>query len=211
MFKKINLLTESFEISNALFSKAMQSNREFGITIDGEIDYEFNRENIYIFWGKGSIFQKNEPLGKGYSVKLNFVKAIISAENSWNRFKDINRENSLYEDISSDGIDSFKDEILENIGWHIVEFDMTYRDLVEHLEEFGEGAIVSIERDEPYMFDGLGFVKKVDLAKSREILFNFAKEKISSFIEDNREDFQKYGFSREQEEALKFFSIEKAF
>jgi outer membrane protein OmpA-like peptidoglycan-associated protein len=211
MFRKINLLEESFELSNALFSKALQSNREFGITIDSEIDYEFNKDKIYIFWGKGSILnQSKEPLGKGYKVALNFVKATVSAKNGWDRFQEINKSRAIYEDISADGIDSFNDQRLEDIGWNSIEFNIQYRDLVEYLEEFGKGIIVAIERhEEPYMFSGLGFMSDSDLEFNREILFDFAKSKIEEKIKAELDEYKKYGFSDEESEALEFFGISK--
>ena len=168
MFKKINFLTDEVQVSNVMFAKAVNSNREFGIGVDGDIDYDLKSDKAYIFKGKGDLFNKLEPLGKGYKIKATFVTVTISFDNVWNRIVEINRDGAMYEDTASDGIAEFKDKILEKIGWHGVEFKVTYRDMVEFLEENLTGTIISIEQNEPYMFNGLGFIEDENIVEAAQ-------------------------------------------
>ncbi len=209
MFKKINLLTDKVVVPNSEFAKALNSNREFGITVDGVIDYEFQNDRVYIFKGKANLLQKQQPLGKGYDISSTFVSVSISVAKNWNRVEELNSLNALYEDKSADGIDSFRDKVMEDIGWHAVEFKITYRDLVDELEAKGEGTLVCIEQDgEPYMFSGFAFIDPDRVEDGREILLSFAKRKILEQIESEKDEYKKYGFSDDEVDALKYFQIE---
>ena len=208
MFKKINFLTDEVQVQNVLFSKAVNSNREFAIGVNGDIDYEFKDGKAYIFKGKANLFNKLQPLGKEYKIKATFVTISISFDNVWNRIAEINRNSAMYEDSASDGIAEFQDKALEDIGWHGIEFKIGYREMVEFLEKNITGTIISIEQEEPYMFNGFGFIENEHIVEARESLFNFVKSSIIENISKNREDFNKYGFSEEQKEAMSFFNIE---
>lgn len=208
MFKKINLLKDSIAVQNVQFAKALNSNREFGITVNGEIDYEFSNDKIYIFKGKANLLQKQQPLGKGYKISSTFVSVSISAGSNWNEVEDLNSKNALYKDDSAEGVDSFNDPIMEEIGWHSVEFKISYRELVEELEEKCNGTVICIERDdEPYMFNGLGFMAQEDIKKGRDTLREFVKNRILSKLEKDREEYKEYGFSEEELDALNYFQI----
>jgi len=208
MFKKINFLVDEVQVSNALFSKAINSNREFGIGIDGDIDYDLKSGKAYIFKGEANLFNKLEPLGKGYKIKATFVTVTISFDNIWNRIIDINTDSAMYEDSASDGIADFQDSTLENIGWHGVEFKISYRDMVEFLEKHIDGTVICVEQEEPYMFNGFGFISNENIEKARELLFDFTKSEIIKHISENKTEFDKYGFSDDQQDSINYFKIQ---
>jgi len=208
MFKKINFLVDEVKVSNQSFAKAINSNKEFGIRSDGEIDYDLKKDKAYIFKGRANILNKLEPLGKGYKIKATFVTVTISFENIWNHISEMNRVGAIYEDTASDGISEFQDKILEDIGWHGVEFKIGYRDMVEFLEKNCDGTIISIEQEEPYVFNGLGFIDDKNLEKARTTLFDFVKSQITENISKEKDEFEKYGFSDDQKDALSYFKIE---
>lgn len=209
MFKKINLSKDVINVNNLAFAKAIYSNENFSISIDGKIINPTNINNeILIFQGRGSLTNKFEPLGVGYSIKSTFANVSISVRNIQNKIFDLNRNLATYEDISSEGVDSFKDEVLENIGWHSIEFGVSYRQLVEHLEEFGNGLIIYFETEEPsYSFNGMAFIEKEDFEKNRYILKEFAIKEIKHKLTNNFGEWQKYGFSNEQIKSLEYFGI----
>jgi len=210
MFKRVNFITDSITVSNVEFSKASQSGKEFGIDIDGKIIYPpFSDQNILIFKGRiGKVEQGTSLLGKGYKVIPTFANITVQFPNAWNTILDMNKANSIYEDSSADGIDSFQDSELEKIGWNAIEFDVTYREIAEHIEKVAQGYIIYIERDDPYMFSGIAFISKEHRAEARELATKFVKEQIEAKLEKERDEFTKYGFSDDQEEALNFFNIE---
>jgi len=208
MFKKINFLVDEVQVSNSAFAKAINSNQEFGIGANGDIDFSFKKDKAYIFKGKANIFNKLEPLGKGYKIKATFVTVTISFNNIWNRVLEMNRDEAMYEDSASDGIDEFKDSALEDIGWHGIEFKISYRDMVDLLEEKCVGTIIAIEQNEPYMFNGLGFIDKDNIVEARELLFDFVKSKIIEQVSKEKDEFKKYGFSQEQKDSMEFFKID---
>jgi len=204
---KLNFLADEVQIPNVEFSKAINSNREFGISAKGEIHFDLKKNTPYIFSGKANIMNKLEPLGKGYKIKATFVTVSISFSNIWNKIVEINRNSAMYEDSASDGIAEFQDKELEQIGWHGVEFKLTYRHFVEFLEKNIAGTILCIEQENPYMFNGFGFIQDENLKESRKQLFAFVKSEIEKHLEKNSEEFIKYGFSNEQKESLEFFGI----
>jgi hypothetical protein len=210
MFKRLNLLTDSVRVSNAEFSKASANGREFGIDMHGKVvTNPENSDSILVFKGAVSQMKQGESLlGKGYKTAVNFVNIEVKFTNAWDNVFEWNKAKSLYEDSSADGIDSFQDREIENIGWNSIEFDVTHRDIAEHLENVCEGEIVYIEQDNPYMFSGVAFMGESELPLARERAKAFAKEKIVEKINEDIEEFRKYGFSDEQEEALEFFGIE---
>jgi len=205
MFKKFNFLVDEVKVSNVEFAKAINSNREFGISTNGEIHFDLKQNTPYIFSGKANMMNKLEPLGKGYKIKATFVTVSISFNNIWNRIIEINRNSAMYEDSASDGIAEFQDKQLEQIGWHGVEFKLTYRDFVEFLEKNITGTVICIEQDSPYMFNGFGFIEESELEESRTKLFQFVKSEIKKYIELNSDELSKYGLSIEQKESLEFF------
>ena len=205
---KVNFLADEVKVPNVEFSKAINSNREFGISANGEIHFDLKQNTPYIFSGKANMMNKLEPLGKGYKIKATFVTVSISFNNIWNRIVEINRNNAMYEDSASDGIAEFQDKELEQIGWHGVEFKLSYRDFVEFLEKNVSGTILCIEQESPYMFNGLGFIQENNLENSRKKLFDFVKSEIQKHIDTNSQEYKKYGFSHDQQESLKFFGLE---
>jgi hypothetical protein len=207
MFKKINVLTDKIIVSNGEFSKAINSKKEFGIDIEGKVLYEKDPNKFLIFWGRANLVAKNQILGAEYGVQMSFVSVTIDLQKSWDRLMELNSLNALYEDHSAEGIDNFKDKELEEIHWFSVEFGITSRELATELENFAEGYLVGLEHEEPYNFSGLGFLNKEDLESSRKHLFQFTKEKIEEKIEKEKEEFEKYGFTEDQEESLEFFGV----
>jgi hypothetical protein len=207
LFKRINLLTDEIKVSNGEFTKALNSKKEFGIDINGDIVYEKSPTTILIFWGRPNLLMRNQILGKDYRVNVTFSQVSISMENGWSKFLELNQLNSLYEDTSSDGIDHVNDEKMEESSWHGVEFGVTSRDIAEELERSCEGYVVALEREEPYSFDGLGFLKEGTEESARETIFNFVKGKVEAKIAQKRDEFDRFGFSEEESEALQYFGI----
>lgn len=101
----------------------------------------------------------------------------------------------LYHDHPNEGIDYFNDTILEDIGWHINAFGVTYRDIAEYIEENCEGSITF--NDHSLGFNG--FIEVNDIEDVRKKVKHFA---INSIQAKNISEFDE-----EQEEALKFFGL----
>ena len=107
------------------------------------------------------------------------------------------KDNYLYHDHPSDGLDVFHDKILEDYGWHGVVFDnITYRDIAEFMEEHCEGEFYY--NDHPMGFNGFALAPN-----DMETLRNQVKEFIIAKIKEN--DLSK--LDDDQQEALEFFGI----
>ena len=194
--KKFNLINEIIIVAKSDFDDAINSKKTFAITINGKIIYDnFNEPLIY----KG----KGKP-EKNYQIVEDEERILIKAFSNWQELIGINTPIASYDDTTADGVGDFSDKNLEEIGWHVAEFNVNYRTLVEVLEEKCEGIILCIEQKEPYQFSGLGFLS--DNAHAKEVLFDFCKNKAKELIE-NDPDFAKENLTDDEEEAAEFFGV----
>jgi len=212
--KKINLFREIIIASNRELSQALGSNKEFGITIKGEIKYApFVPSDIFIYQGKitpqpASALSipkprsKQDLLGKNYQVVEDDERILIKAANAWQDIINYNVRNCDYDDTSGDGIAQFGDDEMEEMGWKITDFDITYRELVEVLEEKADITLVCIEHEEPYQFSGMGYFNDIELA--RKVLFDFCQAAIKEKI-SNDPDYAKDSLDDDQLETAEYF------
>lgn len=216
--KKFNLLKEIIVVEKKIFLQAIQSNKIFAITTNGEIFYTpFPNATPFVF--QGQAINQNNPLsptqtinltkalGNNYQIVIDGERILIKAFSNWQELISINTPQALYDDTTADGVAEFAHKELENIGWHADEFGITYRNLIEVLEEKCDGILLCIEQEEPYQFSGLGFVKEINQAK--EILFNYAKEIVTHKLE-NDNDFKSDILTNDEIEAAEFFGCKIA-
>jgi len=215
--KKVNLLEYKIKVNTNEFMKAINSNKVFGITLNGQIKFEPFDNDIYIFQGRKkkptSLMQINtqlpiaQILGDKYKVDIvnNYVE--IYAGSMWERIFEINTPITDYEDSTSEGIDVFSDEKLEEIGWYASDFSISYRDIIEAFEPEDsevDGYLVCIETKKPYNFTGFGVITDKDKA------FNKAYEHVKNLISikiKNHPYYSKDILDDDQLEAVKFFNI----
>jgi len=208
--KIINLLNELIIVSNNELTQALSSNKEFGITIKGEIKYApFDPVDIFIYQGKTTlptqaILDIQELLGSDYEVYKEDDRTLIKAGNAWPNIIDYNVHNCHYDNTTGDGVTQFADEEIEDMGWMIIDFDVSYAELLEMLEEKADITLVCVEPEEPHQFCGMGYFD--DLEGTRKILFDFCqtiiKEKIS-----NDADYALELLDEDQCEAIEFFKV----
>ena len=215
--KIFNLFNEIITANKQELQKAINSTRLFGINIQGEIVYApFEAQEILIYQGQHTPQPINalmpakpqtieELMGKNYQVLIDDDRVLIKAFSNWQELIGINMPRASYDDTTSDGLDRFSEDSLEDIGWQAAEFDIPYRALVEILEDKCEGTILCIEQEEPsYQFSGLGFI--TDEKCAQETLFDYCKRKINEIITHN-ENFKDEYLSDDQIEALEFFKL----
>ncbi len=205
--KKFNLFKEIIIADKKELLEAVNSDKIFGLRVDGSICYEpFGVRDALVFSGiaqtKNSL---EEAFGRNYQVVEDEERVLIKAFSNWQEIIGFNKARATYDDTTADGVDEFATKEMEAIGWHATEFNISYRTLVEALEEECEGTLLCIEYEEPYRFSGLGFVD--DLDEARDILFAFCKKEIERLIETD-DDFKKESLSDDEQEAAEFFGVE---
>lgn len=214
--KKINLYKEIIIASNPELSQALSSNKEFGITIKGEIKYApFEHSDIFIYQGKitpqpASALSipkpqsKQDLLGKDYQVVEDDDRVLIKAANAWQEIINYNVRNCSYDDTTGDGVAEFGDKEIEDMGWMITDFNVSYRELVEMFEEKTDITLVCIEHEEPYQFSGMGYFN--DLEDARKVMFDHCQAIIQEKM-NNDPDFAKDELDDDQLEAAEFFKV----
>jgi len=210
--KKFNLFKEIIIVDEQEFLNAINSQKEFGITLEGKITFTPKKE-IVIFQGKHTPklnaitppkpLTIEEFLGKNYKSLTQEGKVGIKATLAWQDIVKLNYEKALYDDTSTDGVAEFADKDLEDIGWHATEFDIEYRELIEQLEQKCSGVLLCIEQESPsYQFSGLGFVD--DTKEAYKILFTYCQNKIKEKLQN---DPLYETLTEDEKEACEYFQI----
>jgi hypothetical protein len=212
--KKFNLFNEIIVTKKSDLLSALNSHKTFGIDIAGEILYPpFADGTILIYEGAHTPAQNvgiavakplniESVLGKDYRVVVDDERILIKASPAWQSIIRLNVTRASYDDTTGDGIAEFADKKLEDLGWHATEFNITYRELVELIEEKCEGTIICIEQIEPYQFSGLGFIADNEDAYTH--CYTYCQSKIKNLIE-NDEDYTLDNLTDDEEEAAEYF------
>ncbi len=206
--KKFNLFNEIIIAERPKLLEAINSQKTFGINIDGDICYEpFRTNDILIYQGKYTPEEISEAtpesvLGKNYQVVEDDERVLIKAFSNWQEIIAWNTPRATYDDTTADGVAEFSDKEMEDIGWHATEFHITYRELVDLLEEKASGTVLCIEQEEPYQFSGFGFVSDFD--EARDILYKHCQEIVKDKLE-NDDDFTVDNLEDDEAFAASFF------
>ena len=213
--KKFNLFNEIIVTNRQDLLNAINSQKEFGITIDGDVVYApFEEDAILIYQGRHTPKAQNalmpskaqtlgEILGDKYQIVEDDDRVLIKAFGNWQELIKVNTPRASYDDTTGDGVSEFSSDKLEDIGWNATEFNITYRDLVEEIEAKCDGTLLCIEQEEPsYQFSGLGFIANDDQAV--EVAFNYCQEKIKKMIQEDPL-YAKEKLSDDEQEAAEFF------
>lgn len=204
--KKFNLFKEIIVADKSKLLEAIESQKHFGLRIDGAICYEpFTIEDILIYSG---IAERNAPfkdaLGGNYQLVIDENRVLIKAFSNWQEIIGYNTPRASYDDTTADGVDEFSTKEMEEIGWNATEFNISYRTLVDMLEVECEGTIICLEQESPYMFSGLGFIANLDGAK--DMLFDYCQKEIKELMSED-EDFALENLNDDELEAARFFNL----
>ena len=123
------------------------------------------------------------------------IKPVIN----WQNIIDMNKENMLYFDHQSDGVEIFEDKILEDFGWNASALDINYRQISEFIEESCDGVLLCYDNE--IQFSGFVIVENIEdvRVKVKDFIINKAKENIKEKLIDIEDD--------DVLEALDFFEI----
>ncbi|WP_297441377.1 hypothetical protein [Sulfurimonas sp.] len=212
--KKFNLFNEIITVNKTELLSALNTSKEFGINIKGEIKFApFADKEILIYQGKytsaptSALMPQKVPslaeiFGRNYQIVEDDDRVLIKAFSNWQTLIKVNTPRASYDDTTGDGVDKFANKALEDIGWHATDFNINYRTLVEILENECDGTLLCIEQEDPYQFSGLGYLD--DDEQAQKILFEYCQNKIKEIIA-NDPLYAKDNLSDDEEEAAEFF------
>ena len=111
----------------------------------------------------------------------------------------MNKENMLYFDHQSDGVEIFEDKILEDYGWNASALEINYRQISEFIEESCEGILLCYDNE--IQFSGFVIVENIEdvRLKVKDFIVDKTKENIKEKSIDMQDD--------DVIEALEFFGI----
>jgi len=211
---KINIYKEIITVQEKDLSQAFNSNKEFGITVKGEIKYApFKRLDMFIYQRCNISAEltelsiekpksMQELLGKNYHLVEDDGRVLIKAANAWQDIINYNLHNCHFDDTSGKGIDEFGDKEIEDMGWMIIDFDVSYTEILEFLEENSDITLLCIENEEPYQFSAMGYFDNIEQVK--KVLYDFCQKVIKDKLA-NDPDFTYDYLDEDQREAVEFF------
>jgi hypothetical protein len=112
----------------------------------------------------------------------------IKPVSNWQNIIDMNKDNMLYFDHQSDGVEMFEDKTLEDYGWHASALEINYREISEFIEDSCEGVLLCY--DNTIQFSGFVIIDDINdvRAKVKEYIANKAKENIKENLVDVEDD-----------------------
>ena len=212
--KKFNLFNEIIIVDKSELLRAINTSKEYGININGEVIYApFAQNEILIYQGTHTPKQTNalipnqtvtlpQIFGDNYQIVEDEDRVLIKAFSNWQELIKVNTPRASYDDTTGDGVDKFADEALEEIGWNATEFNINYRTLIDILEKECEGTLLCIEQEEPYQFSGLGFLE--NNTKAQKVLFNYCQNEIKKIMHEDPLYAAK-NLSDDEREAAEYF------
>lgn len=213
--KKINLLNETIAVSNEALCQALISNKEFSITINGEIKYPpFEPTDILIYHKEVSSEDQSEVnllkdsnaqelLGPDYHLEEENDSILIKAGNAWDEIINYNIHNSHYHDLSGEGVNEFSDQKIEDMGWMLIDFDTSYKEILAFLEENTDITVICIEQEAPYQSSSMGYFD--DIEEAQKTFYDFCQTIIKDKLA-NDPDFTYDYLDEDQQEAVAFFN-----
>ncbi len=134
-----------------------------------------------------------------YKPTINGTICKLKPVSNWQNIIDMNKENMLYFDHQSDGVEMFEDKELEDYGWNTSALEINYREISEFIEESCEGVLLCYDNE--IQFSGFVIVEDVNDVKQKvkEYIINKTKENIKSESIDIEDD--------DAIESLEFFGI----
>lgn len=212
--KKVNLFKEIIVVQRQPLMQAINRAEPFAITLSGEVTSEaFEGSDLLVFQGTitpqtPSALQLQAPksltelFGSEYQIVEDGERILFKVSGAWQRIIGWNIGNCLYDDTTADGVSHFGDAALEDMGWHMTEFEIGYRDLLEIIEAQCEGTLLCIEQEEPYQFSGMGFIDDIECA--RKHTFDYCQQRIKQLIAED-DTYAPNTLSDDEHEAAAFF------
>lgn len=212
--KKINLLNETILVNKIELSKAFSSNKQFGITINGNIKYlPFESHDIFIYQGQilpktdtdssiAKATNKHNLLGSNYQVLEKNDSILIKAGNAWQDIINYNVPHCDYNDTSGNEVTEFSDKNMEDMAWMLIDFDVTYKEIFEFLEKNVDITLLCIEDEEAYQFSGIGYFDNI--ATARKTFFNYSQSIIKDKLANDADYTYEY-LDEDQIEAVEYF------
>ncbi|MCP4970483.1 MAG: hypothetical protein GY932_07820 [Arcobacter sp.] len=207
--KQVDIKDLNIEIDITKILNAVSLKKDLVIDIDGivYIDEKRNTSKPIIF---KLDLQKNinnlldpnsliKNILKDYKPTINGTYCNIKPIMAWQEIIFLNQENMLYFDHHTDGVELFENKELEEMGWHSIPFDISYRQITEFIEENCNGTLVFY--DNQIQFNGFVFVDDIEDVKNK--VKNFIVKKIKEQINENLIDLE----DEDILESLEYFNI----
>ncbi len=196
--KKINIKDLELNIDITQILNLHSSKAPIIIDVDGNI---YNNENDVK--KKAVIFKQITPKQISSMLDAKAIASTLFADykpniigtickikpvSNWQNIIDMNKDNMLYFDHQSDGVEMFEDKVLEDYGWHASVLEINYREISEFIEDNCEGVLLCY--DNTIQFSGFVIIDDINdvRAKVKEYIAKKALENIKEHLVDIEDD-----------------------
>ena len=196
--KKINIKDLELNIDITQILNLHSSKAPIIIDVDGNI---YNNENDVK--KKAVIFKQITPKQISSMLDAKAIASTLFADykpniigtickikpvSNWQNIIDMNKDNMLYFDHQSDGVEMFEDKVLEDYGWHASALEINYREISEFIEDNCEGVLLCY--DNTIQFSGFVIIDDINdvRAKVKEYIAKKALENIKEHLVDIEDD-----------------------
>lgn len=201
---KVKLDINISEVLNLVLSK-----QNFKIDIEANIyvNKEVPSTKAIMYVREDNSFSEEDPsliiskLFKSYKPQVNKDVCTLSPLMCWQDVIELNKTRMLYFDHQSDGVDLFEDKELEEMGWYASALDITYRQIVEILEDKTKGSLTFY--DNSIQFSGFALIE--DIKEVRSIVKEYIRNTVNIKIKEDELDFD----DEDVIEAIDFFKIKR--
>ena len=203
----LNIAIKDLEVTVDIkdLMNALSSEKSFLIDISGNILLNNDDKSIVIMFksderDKISLITDTNTIilnlfKTGYKPSIKDNKCILKPIGAWLKIVELNKENHLYFDHQSDGIELFEDKQIEEFGWFSSALEINHRKIASFIEENTQGTFVFFDND--IIFNG--FVISKDINECRAQVKDFIIKSINKEILDLDD--------AEVIESLEFFKI----
>ena len=138
-------------------------------------------------------------LFSAYKPQVNGTTCKIKPLTNWQNIIDMNKDNMLYFDHQSDGVELFEDKTLEDYGWHAIVLEVDYRMISEFIEKNCEGVLLCYDNE--IQFSGFTITDNIEdiRVQVKEFIIQKANENMKNELFEIDED--------DVLESLEFFGI----
>ena len=206
--EKINIKDLQLNIDIIHILNLFSLKKTIKIDLNGNVLNEENEKNNIIIYKNDSfesygilndakvialkLFENYKPELVGTICK---IKPVVN----WQNIIDLNKENMLYFDHQSDGVEIFEDKVLEDYGWHSNSLGISYRQISEFIEDNCDGTLLYY--DNSVQFNGFCVVN--DIEDVRLKVKKYIIEETLKNIKDELIDLE----DSDVQEALEYFNI----
>lgn len=130
-----------------------------------------------------------KTLFKDFRPKQVGTKIEIKPYINWHNIIELNKNDMLYYDHQSDGVEVFEDSVLEDYGWYASALEINYRAIATFIEDSCDGTLLFYDNE--IQFNGFAIIEDINKVRTKvkEFIISQTKKNLeNNLLELNDDD-----------------------